>query len=112
MMKPQVDHSGVGSISYDYDSVGNGSKRSYPGSVADYSYDGAGRLDTATETGLVTDYDYNAAGALKETVLPGANGYVETRSYDRAGRPSWIKNSKGTSVLSKRTLRLRPRRSP
>jgi hypothetical protein len=39
-------------------------------------------------------------GVPTGTTLPTANGYLETRTYDRAGRLAELKNAKGASVLS------------
>ena len=46
------------------------------------------------------------AGQLKTTTLPGSNGYVETRAYDRAGRLTEVKHAQGTSVLARSTYTL------
>jgi RHS repeat-associated protein len=90
------------SFTYEYDDVGNVTKRTYPdNTVVDYAYTVDGQLDTVTSGEAVTDYDYDAAGLLKHTILPTGNGYVENRAYDRAGRLTEIKNEKATSVLSK-----------
>jgi len=41
-----------------------------------------------------------AAANLTTTTLPTANGYVETRTYDRAGGLTEVKNTKGATTLN------------
>jgi len=92
---------GTDSFGYQYDPAGNVLKRTYPdSSFADYLYDDDGRLASVTSSGLTTSYGYDEAGNLTKTTLPSGNGYLETRSYDRAGRLSAVQNTKGTSILS------------
>jgi RHS repeat-associated protein len=92
---------GTDTLSYTYDLAGNLTSRTYPGSVVTtYGYDNDERLQSATSGGLSTTYSYDAASNLTQTALPSGNGYVETRTYDRAGRATDVKNTKGASVLS------------
>jgi len=92
---------GSDTFSYSYDAAGNITSRTYPGGIeTSYTYDDDGRLLTATSGGKTTSYSYDAAGNPTSATLPAANGYVETRSYDRAGRLVQLKNAAGTSILS------------
>jgi RHS repeat-associated protein len=92
---------GSDSFSYAYDSAGNLTSRTYPdGTVTSYSYDADNQLASAASGGATTNYSYDVAGELTQTTLPTSNGYVETRSYDRAGRLTEVKNANGSSVLS------------
>jgi RHS repeat-associated protein len=88
-------------FSYSYDPAGNVTQRTYPGSAAStYVYDDDGRLASVTRGGATTSYGYDAAGNLTQTTLPASNGYVETRSYDRAGRLTEVRNAKAGQTLS------------
>lgn len=58
--------------------------------------------------GLTTTYGYDPAANLLTTTLPAANGYVESRTYDRDGRLTEVKNQKGAVVLSRSTYTLDP----
>jgi RHS repeat-associated protein len=96
-------------IDYIYDQSTNVTKRTYTdGTVVDLAYDNDARLATVTSAGAVTTYGYDAAGNLTSTTLPAANGYVETRTYDRTGRLTEVKNQKGAAVLSRSTYTLDP----
>ncbi|MGH2682722.1 MAG: DUF6531 domain-containing protein [Actinomycetota bacterium] len=98
---------GSQTFSYEYDAAGNVTKRTYPDStVVDYSYDDDGRLLNITSGGATTTHGYDVAGNLTQITLPSANGYGETRTYDRAGRLTEVKNAKGTDVLSRFTYTL------
>jgi RHS repeat-associated protein len=98
---------GTDSFGYQYDPAGNVLKRTYPdASFADYTYDDDGRPATVTSVGATTGYGYDAAGDLTTTTLPSGNGYVETRTYDRAGRLTAVQNTKGASTLSSFTYTL------
>ena len=48
----------------------------------------------------MTSYAYDAASNLTQTTLPSANGHVESRVYDRAGRLTEVMNRRGTSTLA------------
>ena len=54
----------------------------------------------STTGGATTAYGYDAAGNLTATTLPAANGFVETRSYDRAGRLTDISTANGQTTLA------------
>jgi RHS repeat-associated protein len=104
---------GSDTFSYGYDPAGNMTKRTYPdGTVVDYGFDDDGRLQTAASGGLTTSYGYDAAANLTQTTLPSGNGHVETRVYDRAGRPTEVKNAKGTITLSRFVYTLDPAGNP
>jgi RHS repeat-associated protein len=92
---------GSGTFGYSYDSVGGITERQYPdGTTVDYSYDGDGRLSSVTSGSATSTYGYDAAGNQISLTLPSANGYVETRGYDNAGRVTEVKNANATSTLS------------
>jgi YD repeat-containing protein len=92
---------GTDAFSYVYDIAGNVTRRTYPDSTQiDYTFDEDDRLASVTSGGVTTSYGYDAASQLTQTTLPSGNGYVETRSYDRAGRLTEVKNATGASVLS------------
>lgn len=92
---------GGDSFSYGYNAAGNLTSRTYPdGTVVTNSYDADSHLASVASGGATTSYDYDAAGRLTTTTLPASNGYIETRSYDAAGRVIEVDNTKGTSVLS------------
>jgi RHS repeat-associated protein len=91
-----------GSLSYAYDDAGNISSRSLPDSTSSsYGFDDDGRLTTITSAAATTTLAYDAAGNLMTSTLPSGNGYVETRTYDRAGRLTTVDNSKAGTILSK-----------
>jgi RHS repeat-associated protein len=98
---------GTNTFTYAYNLGGNLTSRTYPdGTVTTYGYDNDERLQNATSAALATTYSYDAASNLIQTALPSGNGYLETRTYDRAGRLTEVKNAKGTSVLSDTALTL------
>jgi YD repeat-containing protein len=75
--------------------------RTYPGSPAiTYGYDADGRLTSATAGGSTTSYGYDPAGNQITKTLPGANGYVETRTFDAANRITQDRTAAGTTVLT------------
>jgi len=83
---------------YSYDKV-NLIQKTYPDSTSvTYTYDDDERLQTVASGGQTTSYSYDLAGNLKTTTLPSGNGYVETRTYDNAGRLTGVKNQKGTGT--------------
>lgn len=87
-------------FAYVYDLGGNLTRRTYPdGTVTDYTYDDDGRLATAASAGATTSYTYDAAGNLVATVLPAANGHIETQTYDRSGRLTRVRNINGATTL-------------
>ena len=73
-----------------------------------YTYDDDGRMSTAANGGQTTTYAYDAAGNAISAILPTGNGYIETRTYDNAGRMTELKNQKGATVLSRSTYTLDP----
>mgnify|MGYP000507021638 CR=1 FL=1 len=92
---------GSSTFSYVYDSAGNVTKRTYPdGTVVDETFDPLNRLATVASGGRTTSYAYDAASNPVTMTLPAANGYVETRTYDRAGRLNGVKNAKGAATLA------------
>jgi RHS repeat-associated protein len=98
---------GVNAFAYEYNGVSAVTRRTYPdGTVVDYDYNDNGWLWKVTRATNTTVYDYDPAGNLKTTTLPNGNGYVETRTYDAAGRLLEVKNDKGGTVLSKATYTL------
>ncbi|MGH3371606.1 MAG: DUF6531 domain-containing protein, partial [Nocardioidaceae bacterium] len=95
------------SFSYGYDPSGHVTRRTYPdGTSVDFTYDDDGRMDSVVTGGATTAYGYDPDANLTQITLPAANGYAETRSYDRSGRLTGIHTAKGTSVLSDRTYAL------
>jgi RHS repeat-associated protein len=104
---------GTNTFAYAYDLAANLTSRTYPdGTVTTYGYDNDERLASATSGGSTTSYAYDADGNLTQTTLPSANGYVETRTYDRADRVTDVKNAKVGSVLSEFALALDPAGNP
>lgn len=104
---------GTDSFAYVYDPAGNVARRTYPdGTVVDYTYDDGGRLASVSSGDAATAYAYDPAGNLTTTTLPSANGHTDSRTYDRAGRLTEVKNAKGTDVLSRFTYTLDPVGNP
>jgi RHS repeat-associated protein len=92
---------GTNTFSYVYDVASNITSSTYPDTTQiSYAYDEDNRLASATTGGTTTSYAYDPASDLTQTTLPAGNGYLETRSYDHAGRLTEVKNAKGASVLS------------
>jgi RHS repeat-associated protein len=95
---------GSGTFAYNYDDAGNLEQRIYPdGTVTDYTFYDDNLLKTVTSNGKTTTYGYDAAGNLTSTTLPAANGQVETRTYDHAGRTTEVKSMKLGNELVKNT---------
>ncbi|MGH2706334.1 MAG: RHS repeat-associated core domain-containing protein [Actinomycetota bacterium] len=95
------------SFSYGYDPSGHVTRRTYPdGTSVDFTHDDDGRMDSVVTGGATTAYGYDPDANLTQITLPAANGYAETRSYDRSGRLTGIRTAKGASVLSDRTYAL------
>lgn len=104
---------GADAFSYGYDVAGNVTSRTYPGnSQTTYAYDEDNRLQTVTSGGATTSYDYYLNGELFHTTLPSGNGYVETRSYDNAGRLIDLKNARAGTTLSEFASTLDPVGNP
>jgi RHS repeat-associated protein len=96
-------------MDYSYDGNGNVLSRiPSGGSAVLYTYDDDGRMATALSAGQATTYGHDAAANLTTTTLPSGNGYIESRTYDRAGRLTEVKNQKVATVLSKSTYTLDP----
>ena len=96
-----ITRGAANAITYTYDKL-NLVGRSYPGStVMTYLYDDDQRLSRATVSGRDTNYTYDAGGNVLTTTLPAENGYVETRTYDRAGRLTEVKNERQGTALSR-----------
>jgi RHS repeat-associated protein len=92
---------GSDSFGYGYNAVDELTERDYPnGAVVAYTYTDDGELATVTRGGATTTYTYDVAGEPVLATLPAANGYTETRVYDRAGRLSEIRNAKNGTTLS------------
>jgi RHS repeat-associated protein len=92
---------GTSTFSYTYDAAGNVVNRTYPDATQiSYTYDEDNRLASAASGGNTSSYAYDPASNLTQTTLPSGNGYVETRSFDRASRLIEVKNAKGASTLS------------
>ena len=99
-------------FSYAYDLM-NLISASYPGQPAvAYGYDDDERLQNAGPAGQETSYAFDEAGNLTQTTLPAGNGYVETRTYDHAGRLTDVKNAKGGSTLAEFAISLDPVGNP
>jgi RHS repeat-associated protein len=108
----QVTRSGD-TFSYTYDLAGNVTRRALPDStIVDYTYDDDSRLTSAAIDTQATTYAYDPAGNLTESTLPSGNGYVEDRTYDRAGQLTRVKTIKGTMTLADFTYTLDPVGNP
>jgi RHS repeat-associated protein len=88
-------------FSYTYDAAGNIATRQYPdNTTVAATYDEDNRLHSVASGGATTTYAYDEAGNPIQTTLPSSNGYVETRTFDKVGRLTELKNASGSSVLS------------
>ncbi len=104
---------GSDTFSYAYDAAGNTTSRTYPGGTATtYSFDNDNRLASVTSSSNTTSYSYDAAGNLTQATLPASNGYVETRTYDHAGRLTELDNKKNGTALSDFAYTLDPVGNP
>jgi RHS repeat-associated protein len=104
---------GSANFVYQYDAASNLTQRTYPdGTVVDYAYDNDSRMSSVTTGGNSTSYTYDAADNLVQTTLPSGNGYIETRTYDRAARITEVKNAKSGITLSNFTYTLDPVGNP
>ncbi|WP_406169924.1 DUF6531 domain-containing protein [Streptomyces sp. NBC_00996] len=100
-LKKVVKQGQSAGFSYTYDDAGQVTGRTYPdGRTTTFTYTSDGNRDSSTTDGLKTTYGYTAARQLARVTLPTANGYQETRSYDRAGRMTDVASTKGTDTLS------------
>ncbi|WP_308190751.1 FG-GAP-like repeat-containing protein [Streptomyces sp. HPF1205] len=76
------------------------------GQKTTYGYDDDSRQTSQTGPAGTIAYAYDPAGNLTATTLPAANGYVEKRTYDTAGRLASIGSTKGTTTLANWKLTL------
>ena len=91
---------GDDSFGYAYDAAGEITQRTYPGRQTNYAYTDDSSLTTVTSGGATTSYTYDIAGNPVRVDLPAANGYAETRIYDRAGRLNEVRNERAGTTLS------------
>lgn len=104
---------GTQSFSYGYDAASNLTSRTYPDSnQTTYVYDDDSLMTGATQGTRTTSYGYDAAGRIETITLPSVNGHVETRTYDRAGRVTGVKNARALATLSDFTYTLDPAGNP
>jgi RHS repeat-associated protein len=104
---------GLYTFSYVYDAANNLTQTTYPdNTVVTRGYDNDERLTSTASGGLTTSYGYDPASDLTTTTLPSGNGYVETRTYDRAGRLIGITNKKAATTLSGFSWTLDPAGNP
>ncbi len=102
-----------GTFHYDYDNAGDVTGRTYPDATAvAESFDDDGRLVSLTSAGQTTSFGYDAAANVTTTTLPAGNGYVATRTFDRAGRLTAVDNAKAGVSLSKFAWTLDPAGNP
>ncbi|MFJ9544129.1 DUF6531 domain-containing protein [Streptomyces sp. NPDC101225] len=92
-------------FTYTYDDAGDLESRTLPdGLKTTHTYDDDGRRHTDTTGGATITYGYDAAGNLTTTTLPSANGYTDTRTYDRTGRLASLTTANGDSTLASWTV--------
>lgn len=92
---------GSNTFGYGYDANSNLTSETYPDSTAiSYTYTDDEQMASATANGNTTTYAYTPAGDLLTATLPTGNGYVETRTYDKADRLIGISNANSSFVLS------------
>ena len=104
---------GPDTFSYTYDLAGNVASRTYPnGTAASYAYNQDEQLSSVTSSSNTTNYAYDPAGNLTQTTLPAGNGYLETRTYDRASRLIELDNIKNGTPLSDFAYTLDPVGNP
>ena len=91
---------GTDTFAYLYDLAANLTRRTYPdGTITDYTFDDDSRMVTVSSGGATTSYGYDAAGNRTTTTLPAANGHLETRTYDRAGRLTRMTSERAGTTL-------------
>ncbi|MGH3111480.1 MAG: RHS repeat-associated core domain-containing protein, partial [Gaiellaceae bacterium] len=98
-----VTRGGNTAFAYFYDANGNIVQRTDPDPNAPnigYTYDALDRLIEVDE-GDAARYEYDVASNLTRTTLAPNNGYVEQRSYDRAGRLTEVRNDRAGVLLSR-----------
>jgi RHS repeat-associated protein len=98
---------GTGStLSYAYDAANRLSTLTYPATTAapngrpvSYGYDAAGRQTSVSDwLGNQTTYSYDAVGDI--TAIGYPNGVTATTTVDKAGRPTEIDDTRGSSTLA------------
>jgi RHS repeat-associated protein len=91
-----------GTFHYDYDNAGDVTGRTYPDSAtSSATFDDDGRIASVTSGSATTSFGYDAAGNVTTVTAPSGNGYVATRTFDRAGRLTGVDNAKSGTSLSK-----------
>ncbi|MBT1187915.1 RHS repeat protein [Streptomyces sp. CJ_13] len=70
------------------------------GAEVTYGYDADGRRTSQTGGAGTISYGYDLGSRLTSTTLPTANGHIERRAYDNAGRLTSVTNAKGSAVLA------------
>ena len=96
-----VGRSGQPGFGYRYDAEGHVTNRSYPDATQVAAvFDREGNLQQVSEGGRVTSFGYDPAGRLVSATLPSTSGLTESRTYDRAGRLTEVKNQGGSGVVS------------
>ncbi|MEN3359408.1 MAG: hypothetical protein V7637_3390 [Mycobacteriales bacterium] len=104
---------GPAAYGYRYDNADNLTQRTYPdGSVIDYGYDDAERQTTLTADGATTTFGYDLASHPTTTTRPAASGLTTTRTWDRAGWLTGVRNTHGTAAVSAFTLSRDPAGNP
>jgi RHS repeat-associated protein len=92
---------GSATYAYTYDPDGDVTQRTYPDSTTiTYTYDKDDRLASLSTGGATTTYSYDPDGDLSTEVLPSANGYTETATYDPAGHVATVADTKGATTLT------------
>lgn len=109
---------GSATWTYGYTPDGQVGTRTMPDGTTVFAlYDGDGALSEISSlrngvAGPGANYTRDAAGNLLTTTLPAGNGYVESRSYDRAGRLTEVANTRGTATMSRFAQTLDPVGNP
>ncbi|MEU9193191.1 FG-GAP-like repeat-containing protein [Streptomyces hundungensis] len=70
------------------------------GTQVTYGYDADGRRTSQSGSAGTLAYAYDPANHLTSSTLPAANGHVENRAYDNAGRLTSVTNSKAGNALA------------
>lgn len=109
-----VQRGALTELTYAYDDAGHVTQRSVAYSTAHdiYAYDDDGRLAAlqVLSGNQVTAFAYDAAGNLAQTTFP--NGYVEARTYDRAGALTEVKATRRSTTVGRATYTLDPVGNP
>lgn len=92
---------GTDGFGYAYDASSQLVRRTYPdGAAFTYAYDAEGRLSSMTSGTSTTSYAYDISDNVVRATLPASNGFVEGRSYDRAGRLVEVRHSNSSRTIS------------